>query len=61
MDIKTALLQGKQFERIGFLESPQEAKVPKGYIWKLNKCVYRLNDASQEWYLTANEIVGILI
>ena len=55
MDIKTAFLQGKQFERTVYLVPPPEAKVTKDYIWKLNKCVYGLNDASREWYLTVRE------
>ena len=55
MDIKTAFLQGKKFDRDVFLVPPPEAKVDKGQIWKLNKCVYGLTDASRVWYLSVKE------
>ena len=55
MDIKTAFLQGMKFERDVFLVPPPEAEVEKGRIWKLNKCVYGLTDASRVWYLTVRE------
>lgn len=34
---------------------PEDANVPLGYIWKLSKCVYGLNDASRFWYLTIKD------
>ena len=40
MDIKTAFLQGKKFDREVFVVPPAEAKVEKGMIWKLNKCLW---------------------
>ena len=55
MDIKTAFLQSKQFDRLVYLEPPREANVPSGYIWKLLKCVYGLTDASRSWYLTIKD------
>ena len=55
MDIKTAFLQGKKFDRDVFLMPPREARVKEGKIWKLNKCVYGLTDASRVWYLTVRE------
>ena len=55
MDIKTAFLQGMKFDRDVYLLPPPEAKVEKGYIWKLNKCVYGLTDASRVWYLTVRD------
>ena len=55
MDIKTAFLQGKKFERDVFIIPPVEAKVKEGRLWKLNKCVYGLTDASRVWYLTVRE------
>ena len=45
MDIKTAFLQGKELNRLVYLEPPKEANVSPGYIWKLFKCVYGLSDA----------------
>ena len=44
IDVKTTFLQGKNLER-----KPKEAHTNK--IWKLNKSVYGLADASQYWYL----------
>ena len=55
MDIKTAFLQGKEFDRDVFLVPPPEAKVHEGLLWKLNKCVYGLTDASRVWYLSVRE------
>ena len=55
MDIKTAFLQSKQFNRLVYLNPPPEANVPSGYIWKLLKCVYGLTDASRSWYLTVKD------
>ena len=55
MDIETAFLQGNNFKRNVYLEPPPEANVAKGRIWKLEKCVYGLNDAARSWYLTVKE------
>ena len=55
MDIKTAFLQSKNINRLVYLDPPPEANVPSGYIWKLEKCVYGLTDASRSWYLTVKE------
>ena len=49
IDIKTAFLQGEQIQREVFLRPPKEANAP-GKVWKLNKCVYGLVDASLKWY-----------
>ena len=50
IDIKTAFLQGRPFDREVYLKPPREAGTKK--LWKLNKCVYGLKDASRQWYLT---------
>ena len=50
MGIKTAFLQGKELDRLVYLEPPKEANV-----WKLSKCVYGLSNASRSWYLTLRE------
>ena len=55
MDIETAFLQGRKFNRQVYLCPPPEANVPDGFIWKLCKCVYGLSDASRAWYLTVRE------
>ena len=49
IDIKTAFLQGERIQREVFLKPPKEANAP-GKLWKLNKCVYGLADASLMWY-----------
>ncbi|XP_077974464.1 uncharacterized protein LOC144430404 [Styela clava] len=48
IDIKTAFLQGNCVDREIFLKPPKEAGTTK--LWKLNKCVYGLSDASLKWY-----------
>ena len=40
MDVKTAFLQGKRFERTVYVEPPVEAEEVQGVLWKLNKCVW---------------------
>ena len=54
MDIKAALLQGKEIERDIYVKPPEEAK-KKGIIWKLNKVAYGLCDASRQWYFSVKE------
>ena len=49
-DIKSAFLQGLPLEREVYLIPPPEAKVDKGYIWKLKKCLYGLSDAARRFY-----------
>ena len=53
IDVKTASLQGKQIERIVYLRPTKEANTNK--IWRLQKCVYRLADASRYWCLRVKE------
>lgn len=49
LDVKTAFLQGQQIDRDILIKPPKEAKTTK--LWKLNKTVYGLADASRSWYL----------
>ena len=49
IDIKTAFLQGNLLNRDVFIQSPPEAKCHQNCIWKLNKCVYGLCNASLKW------------
>ena len=49
LDIKSAFLQGSVLIRDVFIKPPKEASTDK--LWKLNKCVYGLTDASRMWYL----------
>ena len=50
LDIRAAFLQGSPIERDVFLRPPAEFR-KEGIIWKLNCCVYGLNQASRLWYL----------
>ncbi len=53
LDVKTAFLQGNPLERDIYLKPPKEAKTHN--IWKLNKAVYGLNEASRYWYNRVND------
>lgn len=58
LDVKTAFLQSHQLEREIFLVPPKEANTNK--LWKLNKAVYGLNEASRQWYNRVNhELIKI--
>ena len=48
LDVKSAFLQGLPLRRTVFLRPPKD--VSEKNLWKLNKCVYGLADASREWY-----------
>ena len=54
LDIKSAFLQGKQLDRNIYLKPPKEAMCP-GKLWRLNRCVYGLNDASRFWYFRVKD------
>lgn len=59
-DITSAFLQGKTLEREVFIIPPVEAHVPDGTLWKLKKCLYGLNDAARQFYLSvANEMSNL--
>ena len=48
LDITSAFLQGNKINRDVFVKPPCEfSEVRK--IWKLDRCLYGLNDASGEW------------
>ena len=55
IDIKTAFLQGRPFDREVYVKPPKEAM--SGKLWRLNKCIYGLKDASRQWYLTLRDEV----
>ena len=50
LDITGAFLQGEKLDREVFVKPPPEVKEKPGFIWKLNKCLYGLNDASRNFY-----------
>lgn len=53
LDVKTAFLQGHDVEREIFLRPPKEACSSR--VWKLNKCIYGLSDASRVWYFSIKD------
>ena len=58
LDIKSAFLQGRALEREVYVKPPKE--YDDGYLWKLNKTMYGLNDAPREWYLKVIEVMNEL-
>ncbi len=48
-DITSAFLQGNLLDRDVYIKPPKEANMPNK-LWKLNKCLYGLKDASRQWY-----------
>ena len=56
LDVKAAFLQGKKIERELFVTPPKEFK-KANIIWKLNKVVYGLCDASRNWYLRVWQVL----
>ena len=58
IDIKTAFLEGNILNCDVFIQPPPEARCPQNCIWKLNKCVYSLCDASLKWRSKIREFVA---
>ena len=57
-DIRSAFLQGSELERDVYIKPPKEAEL-KGKVWKLKKCLYGLNDASRQFYLSIKEVLSL--
>ena len=56
IDVKAAFLQGSKIDRTIFIKPPTEAKTNKQTkLWELQKCVYGLADAPQQFYLRLQE------
>ena len=55
LDVKSAFLQGDNINRTVHLRPPKEANTDK--LWRLNRCVYGLTDASRRWYLRVNNVL----
>ena len=53
LNVKTVFLQGKATERTLYVKPPEENSTNQ--IWKLQKCVYSLVDASRFWYFQLKE------
>ena len=49
MDVTSAFLQGEPLKRKVYMEPPAERQ-QAGMIWKLNRSVYGLYDASRKWF-----------
>ena len=49
LDITSVFLQGNKINRDAFVKPPREFS-EVGKIWKLDRCLYGLNDAPREWY-----------
>ena len=58
LDVKTAFLQGSRLKREVFLKPPKEAKTQM--VWRLQKAVYGLREASRCWYERVKEELGLL-
>ena len=54
-DVKSAFLQGQELQRDVYLQPPKEACTSKEDIWKLRRCLYGLNDAARQFYLSLSE------
>ena len=53
-DVRSAFLQSEFLDRNIFVKPPKE-RTREGYIWKLKKPVYGLNDASRKWFHSTTE------
>ena len=49
-DISSAFLQGSKMDREVFVKPPKEAGL-ENKLYRLNKCLYGLKDASRKWYM----------
>ena len=54
LDIKSALLQGKNIDRELYLKPPSKASTTN--LWKLNISVYKLCNAPRAWYLSLKSV-----
>lgn len=50
IDISAAFLQGEPISREVYLKPPKDA-CESGYVWRLKRCIYGLNDAPRSWYV----------
>ena len=53
LDIKTPFSQVKAIERTVYVRPPKKANTSE--VWKLQKCIYDLADATRFWYLKLKE------
>ena len=57
--IKSAFLQGQNIERDLLLGLPKESD-DEYKLRNLNKAAYKLNDATQQWYVSVKEVIESL-
>ena len=55
VDIWAAFLQAKRFDREIYMKPPEDIQKP-GFIWRLKKPLYGLDDASRKFWLKIKEI-----
>merc|ERR1712089_62769 len=55
VDIRAAFLQSKVLDRYVFVKPPSDVKKP-GWIWRLKKPLYGLDDASRKFWLCVKEV-----
>ena len=55
-DVKSAFLQSDALKRDIYVKPPPEKYKP-GFVWKLKKPVYGLNDASRQWFITIKKLL----
>jgi transposase InsO family protein len=60
IDIKAAFLQGQVIDRVIYVQPPKECESDTSVVWKLNKCVYGLVDASRNWFLSVKKELQLL-
>ena len=53
-DVRSAFLQSEKLDRNIFVKPPPEFQ-KEGYIWRLLKPVYGLNDAARRWFQSTSE------
>ena len=50
IDVTSAFLQGEELDRSLFVIPPKEVNMP-GFLWRMKKAAYGLNDASRRWWI----------
>ena len=57
IDKRAVFLQARELDRDIFLMPPKEIR-KEGYVWKLKKPLYGLNDASRKFWLKVKNLFG---
>lgn len=56
IDVTAAFLQGDPIEREIYLRPPKDV-CPDESVWRLNRCIYGLNDAPRSWYEKVRQVL----